>query len=943
MGESTNAPFHVSRFTFHIPRLLMLILLMIVPKFVWGQPQDITVVQIQYRLDSEIVEASPLLADLQRRTKVESGDVFSHYHTRKSIEGIYAIGSFSWVAAILTPVQVALNPDAIGEDVRLTFQLISKTRVGKIEFTGTHLDKDLLLEAIKSRSGKEYSVDIARADRRRILDLCADYAYFQATAHLTTSPAPNAHEVELLYTINEGGRARIQDIRFEGAKSLERKRLDKALRSKPGKVYQKRSVEDDIRHIRELYRKNGYLAVKVEHRLAYDDESGTVALRYKIIEGKKVKVEFVGDGIDRSELRKNLVLFKRDSYSDTILDSTAGQIYRLYQQKGYYAPKVNYRIERESNREVVIRFDIELGQAPRIRHISFEGNAAFDDSVLLDQMETQPRSRLILPGFGWLFSQGVFNPAVFDTDRRALDLFYRKVGYPEVRITTDKKIDEGNELILYVKINEGKQRLINHISIEGNEIFETGQLRPKLAAKPGRPYSKDIVGRDLRYLQSRYDQKGYIYANIEPRYQQETGTLTYRISEGTQAKFGRFYFDGDGTVKLNVLRQEFENLGLYEGAVFNHDKLFVESRQRLLTYGLFREIDIKAPEQLEGKEIIDVDVGVKARKPGSISVSGGYIASEGFRGTVGVTHSNLFRRTMRATGQISAGTRGNLYDVTLIEPWLKLPLIEQLVGYTIGTFRLFEDNLEERDDIRARGGTANLAKRLGRFSHLAMQYKYQELRQSSGPDTTVSSLGIEFHRDNRDHFLNPKNGWLNEIAIEYAGGFLGGQTSFYKITTDHRYHRQIWGDTVLASAIRLGFEEGLRGNKDREIISFERFYAGGSTTVRGYKERSFGAADESENLRGDVLLIFNTELRFPIYKFIGGVLFFDTGNVWDKFAEIDNSLLNSAAGLGVRLDTPLGPARFDFGVPLRKGFADFGEPQRGRFEPLIYLELGQAF
>ncbi|MCZ6676715.1 MAG: BamA/TamA family outer membrane protein, partial [Candidatus Poribacteria bacterium] len=173
--------------------------------------------------------------------------------------------------------------------------------------------------------------------------------------------------------------------------------------------------------------------------------------------------------------------------------------------------------------------------------------------------------------------------------------------------------------------------------------------------------------------------------------------------------------------------------------------------------------------------------------------------------------------------------------------------------------------------------------------------------------------------------------------------FLGGQTSFFKITTDHRYYRQLGGEVVLASAIRLGFEEGLRGNRAREIISFERFRAGGSTTVRGYKERSLGPVDESGNHRGDVLLILNTELRFPIYKFIGGVLFFDVGNVWDKLSAIDESPLYSAVGLGVRVDTPLGPARLDFGIPFRKGFDDFDAPSRRRFEALVYLELGHAF
>ena len=385
------------------------------------------------------------------------------------------------------------------------------------------------------------------------------------------------------------------------------------------------------------------------------------------------------------------------------------------------------------------------------------------------------------------------------------------------------------------------------------------------------------------------------------------------------------------------MQREFENLGLVEGAVFNEERLLAESRRRLSTAGLFKEVKIKASDDryVENTEIIDVNVGVVVKKPGAISVSGGYISSEGIRGTLGVAHNNLFKRNMKISGKVSRGTRGNLYEITLIEPWFKLAPLDKLIGPTIGTFRLFNDNLEEYEDIRARGGTANLAKRLGQFGNLALQYKSQDLRDRDDPpkiQTTVSSLGIEFHRDSRDHFLNPKNGWFNEAAIEYAGGFLKGQTSFFKFTTDHRYYRQLRGDTVLASAVRLGFEKGLRGNREREIISFERFYAGGSNTVRGYPERGLGPEDEFGNHRGDVLFILNTELRVPIYKFIGGALFLDTGNVWNKFSDIKDVLPRVAIGSGVRLDTPLGPARVDIGVPLMR-----------EFKPLFYLQLGQAF
>ena len=910
---------------FHV----MLIFSAVALNSAWSRSGSLPVVEIQYRLDGAILNSGSLYADVTRKTRVQIGNTASPYQIRKSIEGIYTTGLFSQVTAIEMPIQ---------DGVRLTFDLTSKVRIGKIEFKGNSLSDDLLLGVVVSHPKKEYSMEIAEDDRRRILDLYKDYGYFQTEIRLSASPNPDSsHQMDLSYNIYEGNQALIQAIRFEGVKSIDIEKLEKNTKSKKGEIYRKQSVDADTNRLRELYRKNEYLTVKVIPDPVYNDSTGTIILNYKIIEGKKIRIEFIGDGIDESELEETLGLFKRDSFSETILKSTEQQILQIYQGKGYYEPIVSHKVERISGQEEVIYFEIQLGQAPRIRNINFDGNTEFSDTVLLDLMETQPRSRFVVPGFGWLFSKGIYNPATLEIDKHALELFYKNRGYPDVRVASDApEIDKDNKLILHIKINEGEQKIVDQVAIEGATIFETTELYTKLDAQAGKHYSDDITSDDERYLESLYSQEGYIYAHISHHYNPESRALTYQISEGVQAKFGKFKFDGDGKIKLHVLQREFENLSLVEGAVFNEERLFAESRRCLSTTGLFTEVEIKVPDRYEeNTEIIDVDVNVEVRKPGAISVSGGYISSEGIRGTLGLAHNNLFKRNMKISGKVSRGTRGNLYEITLIEPWFKLAPLDKLIGPTIGTFRLFNDNLEEYEDIRARGGTANLAKRLGQYSNLAVQYKSQDLRDredSPKIQTTVSSLGIEFHRDSRDHFLNPKNGWFNEAAIEYAGGFLKGQTSFFKFTTDHRYYWQFWGDAVLASAIRLGYEKGLRGNRDRQIISFERFYAGGSNTVRGYPERSLGPEDEFGNHRGDVLFILNTELRFPIYRFIGGALFLDTGNVWDKFSDIQGDLPRIAIGSGVRLDTPLGPARVDIGLPVME-----------EFKPILYLQLGQAF
>ena len=915
MKRSTES--HKAKFHF-IPLLTVSLMLAASPAI--GLTANRPVVDIEYVLDGNAVDESPLLEDLRHRTKILIGIPLSRFAIRKSIESIHRIGEFS-------QVEVFQIPAPSGVVVR--FRLTKKISVRQIRFTGNkHLNKDDLFEVMKSRPNNEYNEQVARQDRQRILDLYGDeHGYLQAEVRFIPPDLQLAHEVNLLYEISEGAQSLIREIGFKGAKGIEPKKLGKVLISKAGKPYQKHRVKKDSEAIRTLYRKNGYLTAEIEPVPRYDENSHMVSLIYRVREGAKVVVKLVGDNVDSRELREKLSLFKQHSYSDTILRSNEQQIQRIYQQKGYYNPRVTHEVEHESEDEVIIRFDIHTGVILHIDEIIFTGNTAFTAAELRGKMETQSRSRIgFMPKFGGLFPKGIFDPTIFETDLRVLKLFYKKEGYADIQIIPKKEINEHKERItINLEVVEGERQIIQEVNIEGNHLFEASVLLPKPAAKVGKPYSTDLVARDRQTIQSHYNKNGYIYAAIEPHYQPDIGRLHYKISEGIKAKFGRFYFDGEGRIKLHVLEREFKNL---DGTVFNHEKL-IEARRRLFNLGIFREIRIQTPGQLEGEEVIDVKVGAKVRAPGSMSVSGGYSPSEGVRGTFGVTHNNIHKRNMRAGLQFRIGTRGNLYELTLVEPWFKPPLI----GHTIGTLRLFEDNLEENNDIRARGVTANLAKRLGSLSNLGIQYKYQELHQSeSDKSAIVSSLGISFHRDNRDGFLNPRNGWFNEVAVEYAGEFLGGETRFLKFTTDNRYYKQI-RKVVFAKALRLGWLRPNRAQDTVDLLSFERFWAGGSTTVRGYDERSLGPIG-SDNPRGDVLFIFNTELRFPIYKFVGGALFFDTGNVWDKLklSEVKDNLPRAAIGVGLRIETPLGPARLDSGFQLTEKL-----PRR------IHIELGHAF
>ena len=257
MGTWRNQPIHKPMnqllgnpfFMFYLFPLSLHVILFFSAVFLssaWSQSEGPPVIEIDYRLDGEPLNSGSLYADVKRKTRIQIGSIASPYQIRKSIEGIYTIGLFSQVTAI-----EMLDPNG----VRLRFDLIGKIRIRKIEFKGNSLNESLLLDVMVSRPKKEYSFEIAEDDRRKVLDLYKDYGYFHTKIRLTPAPNPNSlRQIDLLYNIDEGNRALIQDIRFEGVKSIDIEKLEEAIKGESGETYQKQSVDADANRIRELYR-----------------------------------------------------------------------------------------------------------------------------------------------------------------------------------------------------------------------------------------------------------------------------------------------------------------------------------------------------------------------------------------------------------------------------------------------------------------------------------------------------------------------------------------------------------------------------------------------------------------------------------------------------------------------------------------------------------------
>ncbi len=633
---------------------------------------------------------------------------------------------------------------------------------------------------------------------------------------------------------------------------------------------------------------------------------------------------------------------QRPLFFEQELDTDIHKLSLLYGRAGYPNAVIRTTLDKQKLEgqplgEISIHIIIIEEHKEMIHRWDISGNWALDTATLLERLQDE----LPLPQPNTSLNRNAYQGAILKA--------YRELGYIDA-VVLDTYMPETETSVFEIAGDFSASLTEGKLPLEVRNTFRKHNLGLEevfVATNVGERWSLQGFDGTPRYTLIQRTTHLEVF---------EHGVLRFTVAtEGEQVAFGKFYFEGDKDVVMqHVLEREVRHL---EGTLWTPEKLS-RAQQSLYSLGLFHGVQayrIKA-EQLtsknEGEETLKTNavlITVEKQEARTYSIRGGYSLAEGPRVTGELTDSNfLLKRNIR--GRLSAGIGwrdelGYLLNATLTKPWL--------IRRTRGSLQVSARKLEIDDYVRALQGSFILSKRLSQSNYVDLRYSYRDLSQPVPPlvpagqtaklpeawapfQTTVSSLRFSWTYDSRVRYLNPIDGVYNAFTLEYAGGFLQGATGFIKTTTDTRYYQKLVGGLVLATALRVGVTTGLRSNRRAELISFERFWAGGSTTVRGYAERSLGPEDRTGIHRGDVQLIFNTELRFPIYSVLRGAAFLDTGNVWGSLEDVSASMrLPSSVGIGIYVDLGALTAGIDYAIPF--GYAPATATNRRHFR------LGSTF
>ena len=828
--------------------------------------------------------------------------------------------------------------DALTEDGILAYQIIpgnaSIIKVLQIQGNAAISTNRLKAACNYSQLSPVYNQSGVTTDVASMLELYHESNYPTATI------APNFnHETGILqFHINEGRRVQLNFVRNIGELPL---LLQDAFREDITPLINTASPTMWERRIKSYFRTEGY------HDTIVDEETlDEFSVRLTINPGARYVVKRVTFSGNRAfsdakllqemttkpirgflqNLQANVtkVLFRREQkrfFYEQELDTDIDRLEILYARAGYPKASIKTTLDKKTPNnldigEVTIHLTIIEERKQIIHRCNISGNNALDTATLLERLQNEHP----LPQPNAPLARQTYGDAILKA--------YRELGYIDAVISA-KYIPETEAPVFRVAGNFSVALDAGELPLEVRRGFEKHNLALAgvfIATSIGNRWSIQDIEGNPRYTLKQEATELEVF---------EHGVLQLNVdTEGEQVTFGKFYFEGDtDVVKRHVLEREVAHL---EGTLWTAEKLS-SALQNLYSLGIFHSVkgerfsqSTRSTGTPHPRKINDVSITVQKQKPRTYGLSSGYSFAEGFRGTLALTDSNfLFKRNIRGRVRGRLGWRdelGYLFDATLTEPWL--------IERTRGSLQVLAKKLEVDDNVRALQGNFILSRDLFKSHHFDLRYSYRDLDQPIPPmpgtpevirfsdgqnpfRTTVSSVRLSWIYDSRVRYLNPTDGMFNDLTLEYAGGFLQGETSFIKTTTDTRYYQKLVGGLVLATALRFGITTGLHSSRRAELISFERFWAGGGTTVRGYEERSLGPEDSTGIHRGDVQFIFNTELRFPIYWWVRGALFFDTGNVWDSLEDINTTAqLPSSVGAGLYLDLGALTGGIDYAIPL---------------------------
>ena len=713
-------------------------------------------------------------------------------------------------------------------------------------------------------------------------------------------------------TAQIGPGAIVRDIEIRGNRLTQESTIRFYLETEAGKAYVPRTLSEDIKR---LYALDTFDDIRV----TAEEVEGGMRLIVTVTEKPTVRrVTYSGNrAIQEEDIDERIQLRERSTFDRGLLNDTVTGIQNHYRESGYYFAHVRPEITPVADNQVDIELVITEGRRIRIHRIQFTGNTYFTDNQLRKEVQLKEYTLPIVSD-----SASLYRPEVLRVDLQLLEQLYQNNGFVNVQIgepVVEINREAGAIVVTVPVAREGEQYKVGTVVLAGGEVLSTEELRDLVRATSGEIYSRETVRRDILALTEAYADKGYAFADVVPTVSLDQQTrlvnLSFTTRPGPKVYIGRIDIIGNERTQDRVIRRE---MRLDEGELYSGSKLR-RSRQRLNNLQYFEEVNIDTRSRAED-DLLDLEVQLRERATGQFSAGLGFSSVEDVIFTVSMVQNNLFGRGQSLSANAYLGGISQDFSLSFREPWLYgLP-----IGLGVSVFNRAEDF--QTFDVNRTGASLSLGRAIGEFTRLSAAYRYEvldisnlsanasDLLQQSQGESATSSVTPSIVRDSRDNVFNPSEGSLNSFEIQLAG--LGGDNRYYRAIGNTTWYFALPAEMTGFVRGRFGFGDGFG---DNVLPASERFFLGGVTTIRGFEFRDIGPKDDAGNpLGGTSFAQFNVEIGRSLGTVLRVVAFVDVGNVYGPDNDFDIGSVRRSAGLGIRIVTPIGPIRLDYGFKLDK-------------------------
>jgi outer membrane protein assembly factor BamA len=742
---------------------------------------------------------------------------------------------------------------------------------------------------------------------------------------------------------------------------------------KEGDAYDFFLIRDETNEVEDALMKQGYLQSRI--RLERKVEGDQASLTLRVRRGPRVEVRFDGLTPPQSIQDEVRTQWHRGVFDKQRADDGAETIREWLMTDGYLQPKVDYMLDDSATDHRAVTYTIQSGPHYNRVLLAFEGAAGVDPDDLVTIVNQQKLERQL------------FTDPLVVTE--LLERYYHEQGYLGVEIDEPRIEYQGSTARIAMAVREGPKFSVRRVKTTGNKVWGTEALLQQLPVIAEEPFLPSAAEEALEKIRTLYWPLGYNDVRLDYALALDRGAglvdVTFEITEGPQSLVGPIQVRGNRRLGEQLVRNQIE---LTPGQPLDLSAL-AKSRRNLYETGAFSLVDVDRanrprPEESDNaadvagagggpqvststveqpaveqpdatrpdaQRTVPINVTVREVEPLQVRYGASYDTERGVGGLIDVSQHNWLG------GARVIGLQGR-YDRQLHDGrlYVNQPALKYLPFETIGTIYFREDLSPPSEITRSYKASAkgvSVQQEVKLFNAYVWNWGYRWERARTlepvggiliGEPQTVSPLTSTITRETRDEAMDATRGSFLSQAFSFSPQWLGSDVAYIKYFGQYfRYfplqppRRKPFTNEILrprlvfATGVRLGLANAMSG----EVPRSERFFAGGSYTMRGFAQNAVGPiGPDLIPIGGNAMLVINNELRAPLFGRFDGVLFMDIGNVFPRISDISFDFRESV-GTGLRVRTPWFLLRGDYGVVL--------DPRPGERRSRFYFSIGQAF